>query len=116
MEKEKAFYGSMVLESLNQICVQKAFIFPSSVSLEFGICDYEEKLVPIQKYVLERTDDVYVPADSGKFEKKAFLKLSDMKREYHYITDSKLSDELNRLYKENGISVFSGEKKECKDR
>ena len=107
-KKENSFYGSMALEALSKIFVQKAFIFPSAVSLEFGICDYNKDLALIQKQIFKSMDEIYVLADSGKFEKKALLKLEDMKNEFHYITDNNLTDELKRLYKENGIDIIGG--------
>ena len=39
---EKAFYGSLTLSMLKNLHMQKAFIFPSAVSFEFGICDYQK--------------------------------------------------------------------------
>lgn len=105
---ENAFYGSMVLDTLSRIYVHKAFIFPTAVSMEFGMCDYNEELAQIQKQIFKYAEKIYVMADSGKFEKKALLKIEDMKKEYQYITDSNLPDELEILYKENGINIFSG--------
>lgn len=105
-KEENAFYGSLVLDALSKIYVQKAFIFPSAVSIELGICDYQEDLYQVQRKVLERSGLVYILADSSKFEKSALLKLDEMKNEYHYISDSKLSDELVKIYKENGINIY----------
>ncbi|MBO5453279.1 MAG: DeoR/GlpR transcriptional regulator [Clostridia bacterium] len=109
-KEEKSFYGTLALDMLSNICVNKAFICPSAVSLSYGICDYEHELCTIQKFVIQNTDLVYILADSSKFEKKALIKTSDMKKEYIYITDSNLSEEIKRLYKENDINVISKEK------
>lgn len=110
-KKENAFYGSLVLDSLAKIHVQKAFIFPSALSIEFGICDYQDELLQIQKQILKCSDSIYVLADSSKFEKNALLKITDMKKEYYYITDNKLLDGLENIYKENEINIFKGDKK-----
>lgn len=109
LREENSFYGSLVLDSLRNIHVQKSFIFPSAVSVDFGICDYNENLYPIQKEMTSCAEQVFVLADSSKFEKRALLKVSDMKKEYIYITDSKLPDGLVKLYKENEINVYKGE-------
>lgn len=111
IKEENAFYGSLVLDALSKIHVQKAFVFPSAVSIEFGICDYQQDLYQIQKQIIKCTDEIYVLADSSKFEKKALLKLDDMKNEYFYVTDNKLPTGLLKLYKENGINIFNGEEK-----
>lgn len=108
-KEENAFYGSLALDTLRKIHVQKAFIFPSAISIEFGICDYQEDLYQIQRQMLKCADSIYVLADSSKFEKKALLKLDDMRKEFCYITDSNLPVGLDKLYKENEINIFKGE-------
>ncbi len=107
IKEENAFYGSMVLDNLSKIHVQKAFIFPSSVSLEFGICDYNYDLYQVQKQLILGADNIYVLTDSSKFEEKALLKIEDMKKEYFYITDKNLPSGLKKLYKENEINIFT---------
>jgi len=108
---ENGFYGGLVLDALSKIHVQKAFIFPSAVSIEFGICDYQEEFYQVQRQMLRSADEVYVLADSSKFEKSALLKLDDLKREYIYVTDDKLSIGIQNLYKENEIKIFKGDAK-----
>lgn len=90
--------------------MQKAFIFPTAVSIKNGICDYCQELCQVQKKIIASSDEIYVLADSSKFEKNALLKLDDMKQEYVYITDSKLSEEIQRLYAENNINIVTGDK------
>ncbi|MBQ3135355.1 MAG: DeoR/GlpR transcriptional regulator [Oscillospiraceae bacterium] len=109
VREENSFYGSLVLEAMDRLHVQKAFLFPSAVSMDFGIGDFHPDLHPVQKKMLEIADEVFVLADSSKFEKKALLKIADMKREYTYITDAKLPEGLRTLYRENEYNVFTGE-------
>ena len=106
LKGENAFYGPLVLQSLEQLHVQKAFICPSAISLEFGIGDYQQELYQVQQKILANAGQVFILADSSKFEKKALLKLSSMKREYCYITDDSLSETLRQLYLNNEIRVF----------
>lgn len=107
LEKENTFYGVLTLNTLDNLHIQKAFIFPSAVSLEHGICDYQKELYQIQKKLVSISDDIYILADSSKFEKNALLKLDDMSDKYSYITDSDLSVELRNLYKENNIKIYT---------
>ena len=62
----------------------------------------------VQKLMIKNSDSVYILADSSKFEKRALLKMDDMRPEYHYVTDHLLTDELRKLYKENGIHIAVG--------
>lgn len=109
LKTENAFYGALTLEALSTLHIQKSFIFPSAVSLENGIGYYLEEFYQLQKEYIRRSDEVFVLADNSKFEKNALLKISDMNKNYIYITDSKLPDELMSLYKENDILIYKGE-------
>ena len=110
LKGENAFYGSLTLEMLDRLHMQKAFIFPTAVSIEFGICDYNKDLYQIQKKITECSDEIFILADSSKFEKKALLKFSDMDSNYSFVTDSGLSDELKRMYEENNIKIYKGDR------
>ena len=67
---------------------------------------YQKDLYQIQKQLVKSSDEIYILADSSKFEKTALLKLDNMKPEYIYITDNSLQDEIVKLYKENDITDF----------
>jgi len=106
LKNENAFYGPVALKTLRGLHVKKAFVFPSSVSLEFGIGNTFQELHLMQQQLLSNADQVYILADSSKFEKRSLLKLSDMKQEYCYISDNSLSEELRRLYAENNLRIY----------
>lgn len=108
LPNEKAFYGSLSLDMLKNLHMQKAFVFPSALSLEFGICDYQKDLFQIQEQMIKSSDEIFILADSSKFEKKALLKIDDMRAEYRYITDGNLNPELAKLYKEHNIEIYVG--------
>ena len=108
LSNEKAFYGSLALSIFKNLHIQKAFICPSAVSLEFGICDYQKDLYQIQEQMIKSSDEIFILADSSKFEKKALLKIDDMKTEYRYITDCNINSELKKLYREHNINLYIG--------
>ncbi len=104
-KEENAFYGSLALRMLDTLHMQKVFLFPSAISLKNGICDFQGDLFAVQQKLLHCGDKVYILADSSKFESRALLKLDDVKPEYVFVTDDRLSPELANLYKENMITV-----------
>lgn len=107
LKDENAFYGTLTLDTLSRLNMQKVFIFPSAISLKHGICDYQQDLLQVQKKLLECSDSAYILADSTKFEKQALLKLDETREEYIYITDSNLTEELRKIYKENNINIIT---------
>ena len=83
----------------------KVFITPAAVSLKNGITDCGEVLMTVERQMLESADQVFVLADSEKFEKTALYRLAPMNTRFTIVTDSGLSEELKALYEENGITV-----------
>ena len=106
--EENSFFGQLTLDTMDSLRVQKAFVFPSAVSLEHGIWGYEETLYPMQQKMLQCCDQAYVLADSSKFERTALYKVSDMRPEYIYVTDPELPEQLQKLYAQNGFTVITG--------
>lgn len=106
--RERAFCGELTLDMMRKIHARKAFLFVTAVSLKHGICDFQMDLYPVQKLMLDMADEVFVLADSTKFEKKALLKIDDMNPGYTYITDGELGEDMYKLYEENHIRVICG--------
>ena len=103
--EEQVFWGDLTLSMLRRLHVQKAFLTPSAVSMQFGICDHEGEFVSIQREMIHFADEVFILADSSKFEKQALIQIDEMSRQFHYITDNGLSEELIQLYKNNDYQI-----------
>lgn len=108
IKEERTFFGSLTQETLAKLHVQKVFLCPSAISLEHGICDCQPQIYPLQKQLLHCGEEIFVLADSRKFEKKALYQIAPMQPEYRYITDSALPDGLKQLYEENDIRIYTG--------
>ena len=107
-KEERAFCGALTLAQLEKLHVQKVFLFPTAVSLQSGICDFDQELYLLQKQLLLTGEEIFILADSSKFEKKSLLQLSPIRKDYIYITDENLPAEIARLYEENGIQISKG--------
>jgi len=106
LKKENAFSGPLTLEMLRQLHVQKAFVFPTAVSMQHGICDHEQEFVLMQKQLIACADTVYILADSSKFEKIELLRIAEMKKNYIYVTDKELSPGLAAAYHKNQYQLY----------
>lgn len=107
-QKENSFCGPLALDTLRQLHVQKAFVFPSAVSMQYGICEHVKECMEMQRQLIDCADSVYILADSSKFERKELLKVSDMQQKFVYVTDSGLRSGLAAVYKENQYIVKTG--------
>lgn len=110
MKKERAFYGYLTQETIKKLYVDIAFVVPSAISLQGGVCDFSHELTPIQHQVIAQCGKLYFLADSQKFERRGLLKLAELDSNCHIITDSGMSDNLRQLYADKGVHIIIGEK------
>ena len=75
---EKAFYGHLALDMIRQLHVSAFFHAPSALSLNFGMSEHIRELVEVQRALIAAADQVFVLADSTKFETCAALKVCDL--------------------------------------
>ena len=107
LKEEAAFYGNLALDSIENLHVSKAFICPSAVSITHGISDYEPHLILIQKSYIAHADEVYVLADSTKFEKNALMRICDIGVPNAIVTDDRLDPGVLELYQKNHIRILN---------
>lgn len=111
MPKEDAFYGTLVLESIGKLHATTCFLFPSAVSLKYGVADFVPELVAVQKSYMNISNNVVIMADSSKYEKTALIKLCDTNSRPVFITSNDLDEGIYELYKSHEIQIFkNGEK------
>ena len=107
LREESAFAGFLTTDAVKRIHVNKAFIFPSAVSLQFGVSDFgDQRLLEVQRAYIDNADEVFILADSGKFEKSGVWKICDADRAAIYITDRGISDAVFEAYSKQGIQLI----------
>ena len=104
---ENCFVGVLAFNMLNSLRVQKVFLFPTAVSLQHGIFDHESEVLIMQQTLRRNASQVFILADSSKFEHTDLLKQEDMLSSYVYITDSALPVKLKAMYLENQIQIVT---------
>ena len=115
-EGNNLFYGRISIETVRRYHVAKCFIFPYAVSLKNGISGYCDNASYMQEAFMSISDKVIILADSNKFEKSAFEKLSDTEKSFTYVTDSGLPEVIRTEYIENGIDLLTdGKGSDCSE-
>jgi len=107
--EESAFFGTMAEERIRQLHVQKSFVFPSAISLQYGIADFLMEFVSLQKAYMEIADQVIIMADSSKFETTGLIKLCELNTSFIYLTDAELDDAIYQHYTDNSIQILRGD-------
>lgn len=106
LSEEKAFYGHLAEDTLKQLHAGKCFLTPSAVSLNMGISDFVEELIPMQRQMLGSADKVFILADSTKIGTDAMMQIAPLNTSYTYITDSGLSEDIKNVYQQYNIEFM----------
>ena len=101
--RERAFQGPAVAAFLSGVCMQKAFLFPAVLSLEDGCTCLTEELVRRLTPMIRNSDQVFVLADSTKFEHKIRYQVTPMRQDFIYITDAGLPEALQKKYADHHL-------------
>ena len=104
--QERAFRGPVAAAFLAGMYVQKVFLFPSVLSLSQGITCRTTELVQRLTPVLRQCNQVYVLADSSKFEQNAQHQITPLRQDFIFITDKELPVALQKTYKENHLNFI----------
>lgn len=75
------------LNSIQRLTVDKAFICPCGLSAEWGLTTSSIDEASIKKAMLEAGREVFILADSSKFEQRFLAYVAPIKPEYTIITD-----------------------------
>ena len=106
--EERCFDGALTVQMLENIHMQKAFICPSAVSNDLEIYNFYEDVYFAERQMIKSSDRVFVLADSTKYGKTAMYRLDTAKRDYTFITDGGLSDEMMSHFHDIGGKVYCG--------
>lgn len=107
MEKENVFCGGLNNDMLKTVNCDKAFLFPSGISMDKGVTVFSPMFTLMYETLISRSDEVFFLADSDKFEKHATYTAAELCSEFVFITDSKLPADIKNKYRENGLTVIS---------
>lgn len=88
------FYGHWVIDFLNKINIDSAFVSAAGVSMENGITSSDIELTNILKVIFKKSSEINLLADSSKFTKIGMLKINDVGNCKRIITNNDVSKEI----------------------
>ncbi|MGK7377197.1 DeoR/GlpR family DNA-binding transcription regulator [Planococcus sp. 1R117A] len=96
------------LFNFSELNIVKAFICTSGITLEKGISDYNLEEALTRKKMIELSKEVYIAADSTKFEKDVTIGIAPLEKIDYIITDKNLNKNLvNRFNKTSTNLIIS---------
>lgn len=101
-----ALYGSLAFNSLNDFCVDKAFIGAGGVTLKNGITDHIRDSAELCAAIVQRSRHTILVTDSSKFGRDMSAVIGPLNTVGTIITDSGISKEYADGLREAGVELI----------
>lgn len=99
--------GEMTLQALSQMTVDVAFLGCDGVDPAEGFYTADVRSAAVSRLMLERSRRAFLIADSGKFGRRAMLRIAPLSRLAGIVTDSGLARSLRKKIRHMGLQVLS---------
>lgn len=106
-EFTQSLIGLKVIESLQGIYVDKAFVGLNGISLKRGYTVQDSNEGSMICEIAKSANELIVVADHSKFNKIAFTQIGEITMADKVITDELVPEEYMRFYFENNIPMFT---------
>lgn len=105
-KKEKSVTSYDFLFNFNELNILKAFICASGITVESGISDYNLEEAITRKKIIELSNEVYVAADSTKFDKNVTIGIAPLEKIDYIITDHHVTNDVIHRFKKTTTNLI----------
>ncbi|MDR0483753.1 MAG: DeoR/GlpR family DNA-binding transcription regulator [Alphaproteobacteria bacterium] len=98
--------GKVAMETISQYNVDILFMSCKGIDINNGITDSNEADATLKRCMMKQAKKIYLLADSTKFDKTSFTKISDNNQITGIITDKKPTEEWLKYANANNIEII----------
>ena len=98
--------GVSVIDDIGSMNILKAFIGCNGISIKNGFSNLENDEAYIKKAILKSTKEIYIVADSSKFDSISLYTFADFQDIDGIITDIEPSDEYKKICETNHVKIY----------
>jgi DeoR/GlpR family transcriptional regulator of sugar metabolism len=98
--------GPQVEQSLGELVVQKLFLAAESVDPAYGVTDSTMEIAQMKRAMVRAARQVYLLADSSKWQRVGFIKVIPFERIATVVTDRELPEVARRAAEQAGTEVL----------
>ena len=102
-------YGSDAQEQLKRYKADKAILTVDGVSAESGLTTYHAEEAIIVRMMMERSRETIIAADSSKYGRESFSRISSIDRTTYWVTDGNLSRDAYSVIENRGIKIVTAD-------
>lgn len=103
---EKSVISYEFLFNFNELNILKSFICASGITVEKGISDFNLEEAITRKKIIELSKEVFIAADSTKFEKDVMIGIAPLEQIDYIITDSKLERYIVNQFSDTNVQLI----------
>ncbi|CUH97333.1 hypothetical protein P22_3460 [Propionispora sp. 2/2-37] len=105
--QSQALVGDWTLTMLKQFHANKLFLGVDGIDLIYGFTTPSIEEVAIKQQMIKCADEVFVIADSNKFNRVTLNKVAEIEEVDYIITDPQLSPVLAEKYTNRGVTIIT---------
>lgn len=105
--EELSIHGSDCEKAIMQYNIDLAILAVNAVSIEKGVTDFRLDEVGIIKAMMGNTRKNLLAVDSSKFDRISFINVCPLDQVQMIVTDSRLNEDVSKIYKEHVAVVSS---------
>ncbi|EGT3615966.1 DeoR/GlpR transcriptional regulator [Clostridium perfringens] len=102
---ERSIVSYNYLFNFSELNIQKSFIGAGGITAQNGISDFDMQEAVTRKHIIERSKEVFIVADSSKFDKDVTINIAPIDAINHIITDSFLDKNLQKTFEDNKLII-----------
>jgi len=107
-EDFSVFYGDFVIQFLEKVLVQKAFLTADGVSLKNGYTTHNRNEYNLYQSIRSISENMIFAVEGWKFNKNSVLRLANMDSIDTIVSDSSIPEEFKNYYKKTGKNLYIG--------
>ena len=100
-------FGSDAVSQLKNYHADKLILSVDGIDSQHGFTTYYEKEAEVDRTMINQSDKCIVVADHTKFNRSAFVKISDVNVADCIVTNSSIEEETIFPYTESGIKIYT---------
>ena len=108
-EQFSVFHGDFVIQFLEKILVQKAFLTADGVSLKNGYTTHNRNEYHLYESIRNISEHMIFAVEGWKFNKNSILRLADMDSISTIVSDPSIPKEYVAFYQQSGKRLYIGE-------
>lgn len=110
LENFSVFHGDFVINFLDKVLVQKAFLTADGVSLKNGYTTHNRNEFHLYESIRKISEEMIFVVEGWKFNKNSILRLAEMDSINTIVSDTSIPEEFKEYYQKFGKKLYIGSK------